>query len=551
MAGSSCGGGGMALSAEEESLVRTLVGPGHEIVSVEKEVKIHEEEILFINGKPLALEGPQGEEIRRCLLNGTIPSQDLINHLLEEAGLILRPRQTVVKCESMVVVSHKETTLASASASSTTSTQVPEERPDVKSPDPQRPISFEDFPRKLVHSQRNPEMQHTLLLWSRYFYSPSQLLTRLKTGSYSDKDLYALVSRWALWFPEDFAQDEAMEGLKSLFHGLNGSFLNGTADFHGTSHLLQTLSSHLHGLKKQELKAQSQLNQAKESILCPLNDSLATAQELTRIEMRHLNLISSVEFINVFIRDAFKKSQPLKGEDPLFEAHSIASTQTVFYDSYVNWFNHLSYLVATSICECARKKNRVVRIEFWIEVARKCVELANFNSMMGIINGLGQPPVTRLKKTWSKIQGEKFSVLEHQLDPTSNFRSYRSTFGAAISRSENASDSIQRIVIPFFSLFVKDLYFAKETQHMEVSANKGLPLMQAQHIANKIKEFARWKDLTCPYQKDPSISHYLLKSKPMTEQELDYWSFLCEPPMCSFEKSKYKELKAKFKTTSI
>lgn len=40
MAGSSCGGGGMALSAEEESLVRTLVGPGHEIVSVEKEVKV-------------------------------------------------------------------------------------------------------------------------------------------------------------------------------------------------------------------------------------------------------------------------------------------------------------------------------------------------------------------------------------------------------------------------------------------------------------------------------------------------------------------------------
>jgi hypothetical protein len=108
--------------------------------------------------------------------------------------------------------------------------------------------------------------------------------------------------------------------------------------------------------------------------------------------------------------------------------------------------------------------------------------------------------------------------LEHQLDPTSNFRSYRSTFGAAISRSENASDSIQRIVIPFFSLFVKDLYFAKETQHMEVSADKGLPVTQAQHIANKIMEFARWKDLTCPYQKDPLIAHYLLKSKPMTEE---------------------------------
>ncbi|XP_059096738.1 ras-GEF domain-containing family member 1C-like isoform X2 [Tigriopus californicus] len=512
MAGASSGGG-MALSAEEESLVRTLLGPGHEIVSVEKEVKIHEEEILFINGKPLALEGPQGEEIRRCLLNGTIPSQDLINHLLEEAGLILRPRQTVVQCDSMVVVSHKETTLASATSTTTnpsspSTTQVPEERPDVKSPDPEKPISFEDFPRKLVHAQRHPEMQHTLLLWSRYFYSPVQLLSCLQRGSHSDKELYSLVSRWALWFPEDFGHEEAMESLKLLFNGLSGPFLNGTADFHGTSHLLQTLSSHLSGLKKQEHKAQSQLNQAKESMLCPLNDSLATAQELTRIEMRHLNLISSVEFVNVFIRDAFKKRQAVKEEDtqkmdPLFQAHSIASNQTVFYDNYVNWFNHLSYLVATSICE------------------------------------------------WSKIQGEKFSVLEHQLDPTSNFRSYRSTFGAAISRSENASDSIQRIVIPFFSLFVKDLYFAKETQHMEVSADKGLPVTQAQHIANKIMEFARWKDLTCPYQKDPLIAHYLLKSKPMTEEELDYSSFLNEPPMCSFEKSKYKELKAKFKTSSI
>ena len=46
---------------------------------------------------------------------------------------------------------------------------------------------------------------------------------------------------------------------------------------------------------------------------------------------------------------------------------------------------------------------------------------------MAIITGLNMTPVRRLKKTWSKIgpsQG-KFTALEHQMDPSSNFLSYR------------------------------------------------------------------------------------------------------------------------------
>ena len=56
----------------------------------------------------------------------------------------------------------------------------------------------------------------------------------------------------------------------------------------------------------------------------------------------------------------------------------------------------------------------------------------------------------------------KFSVLEHQMDPSSNFSSYRSTLKAAMWRSAGAVDDRQKIVIPFFSLLVKDLYFLNE-----------------------------------------------------------------------------------------
>ena len=90
-------------------------------------------------------------------------------------------------------------------------------------------------------------------------------------------------------------------------------------------------------------------------------------------------------------------------------------------------------------------------------------------------------PERRLKRTWSKITGKrgdpvghnfkkhglslvasgftnplshssgstsnnhaggKFAVLEHQMDPTSNFLSYRSTLKAAVSRSQTTTDQV-------------------------------------------------------------------------------------------------------------
>jgi hypothetical protein len=63
-----------------------------------------------------------------------------------------------------------------------------------------------------------------------------------------------------------------------------------------------------------------------------------------------------------------------------------------------------------------KKKMRVKVIEYWIEVARECINLGNFNSLMGIITGLNMTPVSRLRRTWSKIQSAgKFAVLEHQV----------------------------------------------------------------------------------------------------------------------------------------
>ena len=246
-----------------------------------------------------------------------------------------------------------------------------------------------------------------------------------------------------------------------------------------------------------------------------LLDPVLFAQELTRIELcEHLYFLGPEELVNNFAKESTtgeKNYNKTKADVPLsrpednfqtdnppdlssqtseineamhFEARLRAAKKTDNLNAYVEWFNRLSYLVATSVCEKTKKKMRVKTIEFWIEVARECINHANFNSLMGIITGLNMTPVRRLKRTWAKITGKKsdfvgqtfkksglgglslvssglthslthgssssnhnnaggkFAVLEHQMDPTSNFLSYRSTLKAAVSRSQTTTDQV-------------------------------------------------------------------------------------------------------------
>lgn len=48
---------------------------------------------------------------------------------------------------------------------------------------------------------------------------------------------------------------------------------------------------------------------------------------------------------------------------------------------------------------------------------------------------------------WKGVDKSKFQALERQMDPGGNFSVYRSTSG---------------IRVPFFSLFLKDLYFLNQ-----------------------------------------------------------------------------------------
>lgn len=112
-------------------------------------------------------------------------------------------------------------------------------------------------------------------------------------------------------------------------------------------------------------------------------------------------------------------------------------------EAYVHWFNRLSYFVTTEICSVSflcyilihsskiqrslevtlthnfmdyykffcffvlqhlKKKNRVRIIEYFVDVAKECINMGNFNSLMAIIAGMNMTWVSRLKKTVSNIE---------------------------------------------------------------------------------------------------------------------------------------------------
>ncbi|KAK1135086.1 Ras-GEF domain-containing member 1B-A [Melipona bicolor] len=147
------------------------------------------------------------------------------------------------------------------------------------------------------------------------------------------------------------------------------------------------------------------------------------------------------------------------------------------------------------------------------------------------------------KKRWSKVQLAKFSILEHQMDPSSNFSSYRSTLKAAMWRSAGATDERQRIVVPFFSLLVKDLYFLNEGCSNKLP-NGHINFEKFWQLAKQVTEFIAWKQVACPFEKNPRVIAFLQASPVLTENALALASFECEPPDNNPEKERYKALKS-------
>ncbi|XP_048876373.1 ras-GEF domain-containing family member 1B-like isoform X1 [Brienomyrus brachyistius] len=402
----------------------------------------------------------------------------------------------------------------------------------------------------------------TFLLSSRLFLHPYELMSKVyqmfvehqRLGDpHADKirvrkiapKIVQLLTEWTETFPYDFRDDRMMRSLKELTHRLT---IGDEVCRKAVQQMMQGLIRKLAALSQYEellvkinatvaerltvLKTKPQSIQR--DVLTVCNDAFSLAQQLTHIELERLSYIGPEEFVQAFVQ-----KDPLVNNKSRFSDRKKANNLEV----YVEWFNRLSYLVATEICLPVKKKQRARVIEFFIDVARECFNIGNFNSLMAIISGMNMSPVSRLKKTWAKVKTAKFDILEHQMDPTSNFYNYRTALRGAMQRSITAHTSREKIVIPFFSLLIKDIYFLNEGCS-NLLPNGHVNFEKFWELAKQVSEFMTWKQVECPFERDRKVLQYLLTAPVISEDALFLASYESEGPENNMEKDSWKSLRS-------
>ncbi|XP_009667576.1 ras-GEF domain-containing family member 1B isoform X2 [Struthio camelus] len=402
----------------------------------------------------------------------------------------------------------------------------------------------------------------TFLLSSRLFMHPSELMAKvchlcIEQQRLSEPGLdknrirkiapkiLQLLTEWTETFPYDFRDERMMRNLKELAQRIA---IGDEMYRKNVQQLLQNLIRKLATVSQYEevlakinatstdrltvLKTKPQSIQR--DIITVCNDPYTLAQQLTHIELERLNYIGPEEFVQAFVQ-----------KDPLDNDKTCYGDQkkTRNLEAYVEWFNRLSYLVATEICMPVKKKHRARVIEYFIDVARECFNIGNFNSLMAIISGMNMSPVSRLKKTWAKVKTAKFDILEHQMDPSSNFYNYRTALRGAAQRSLTAHSNREKIVIPFFSLLIKDIYFLNEGCASRLP-NGHVNFEKFWELAKQVSEFMTWKQVECPFERDRKILQYLLTVSVFSDDALYLASYESESPENHIEKDRWKTLRS-------
>ncbi|XP_054613726.1 ras-GEF domain-containing family member 1B-A-like [Dunckerocampus dactyliophorus] len=401
--------------------------------------------------------------------------------------------------------------------------------------------SYREMGNSLVSASLEALIQHVdyypdrpyaynFLLTSRLFLQPYDLMKRvchlcLEQRSEDDlqdqicfyevvKKLVQLMTEWTESFPYDFSDERMMHSLRDITHHVAGVDEYSLRDIQQVTHRLMKRLSVLVQYEEEfaalnsvlaehpaSLKSKNESGQ-RSGILSVCDDPVILAQQLTHIELDRMSLIGPEDFTQSFA----VKTPKVKRQSSNLEA-------------YVKWFNRLSSLVATEICMPTKKKHRARVVKFFISVAQQCLDIGNFNSFMAIIAGMNMSSVSRLKKAWNKDNTRTFKILEHLMDPSYNFKNYRTALCDATEKS-NTEDNIQeKIVIPFFCLLMKDVFFLDESCANRLP-NGHINLEKLEDITKPISKFLLWRQAICKFPRDDTIRQHLITTPVFTEDEL-------------------------------
>ncbi|KAI7888719.1 ras guanine nucleotide exchange factor domain-containing protein [Mucor mucedo] len=147
------------------------------------------------------------------------------------------------------------------------------------------------------------------------------------------------------------------------------------------------------------------------------------AQQFCIIEKTMLQKVTWDELVELRWRKRSSKRQSF-----IIDLNDTSQGENIGVDQLIGYFNMTCQWVACEVVRSHHMETRVKVIEKLIRIALKCYHHRNYSTLMQILLGLQSPAVTRLEKTWQKIdhcQLELFNQLKEMAKPFRNWKNVR------------------------------------------------------------------------------------------------------------------------------
>ncbi|KAI9279186.1 ras guanine nucleotide exchange factor domain-containing protein [Sporodiniella umbellata] len=141
------------------------------------------------------------------------------------------------------------------------------------------------------------------------------------------------------------------------------------------------------------------------------------AQQFCLIERDMLQTVSWNELIELRWRKKEKKTSSFSHLTHLEDLQGV--------DLLIEYFNKSCQWVASEIVRCPLLGIRVRLIEKFIRIAYKCYQHRNYSTLMQILLGLQSPTVTRLVKTWEKVDTDTKKTLNQLKELAKPFKNWK------------------------------------------------------------------------------------------------------------------------------
>ncbi|KOB77278.1 putative RasGEF domain family, member 1B isoform 2 [Operophtera brumata] len=263
----------------------------------------------------------------------------------------------------------------------------------------------------------NKSFTFTFLLCSRLFDLIDKELSDMSS-------LVRVLNQWTSMFPYDFRDDRVMALVRTITQRCAAEHMAQVRVEMSTT--LEKLLDKLTALEQYEetlvdVPQVGSVDQLVQGDILTLGlTPVELANQLTVVELHRLSFVGPEELVQTFAPTQPQHTTSACGKASI-NMHHVETKSTRNLEAYADWFNRLSYLVATDIVMPSKSKYRARVIEQWVMTARECFNLGNFNSLMAIISALNMAPVTRLKKTWSRtsgVCGQQLRQLELCVEPS-------------------------------------------------------------------------------------------------------------------------------------